>query len=215
MRRVRPAPVSPPECGAVVVAAAAQAADPGAPAAMPGLARVSSADRPAPWGPAFIAFTAAGPGQRGKDAGSRCCPAEVACGVWLASCVWRRACHVRFCWYVALRCAGSVAAAKPGPASVGHRSGRCRSGRVRRDVLGEGRRQASAGLEGSISMGKYVLAFRGQPGRAAAPEEEQAWGAWFGQLGLAITDMGNRVGATRPLPPARPPDPRAALLPAS
>ena len=60
-------------------------------------------------------------------------------GVWLASSVWRHAGHVRSCWYVALRCAGSIAAAKPGPASVAHR-GRCRSGRVRRDVLGEGRR---------------------------------------------------------------------------
>ena len=109
-------------------------------AAMPSLARVSSANRPAPWSPAFIIFTAAGPGPGGKDAGSRCCPAEVACGVWLASSVWRHAGHVRSCWYVALRCAGSIAAAKPGPASVGHRSGRCRSGRVRRDVLGEGRR---------------------------------------------------------------------------
>src|SRR5215468_1314592 len=52
-------------------------------------------------------------------------------------------------------------------------------------------------------MGKYVLAFRGQPDRTAAPEEEQAWGAWFGQLGPAIADMGNRVGATRTLPAAR------------
>ena len=51
-------------------------------------------------------------------------------------------------------------------------------------------------------MGKYVLAFRGQPDRTAAPEEEQAWGAWFGQLGPAIADMGNRVGATRTLPAA-------------
>ena len=139
LKMVLTAPISHPERRAAVVAAAAQAADPGAPAAMPSLARVSSANRPAPWSPAFIAFTAAGPGPRGKDAGSRCCPAEVACGVWLASSVWRHAGHVRSCWYVALRCAGSIAAAKPGPASVGQRSGRCRSGRVRRDVLGEGR----------------------------------------------------------------------------
>ena len=34
-------------------------------------------------------------------------------------------------------------------------------------------------------MSKYVLAFRGQPDRTPAPEEEQAWGAWFGQLGPA------------------------------
>ena len=119
LRIVLTAPISHPERRAAVVAAAAQAADPGAPAAMPSLARVSSANRPAPWSPAFIAFTAAGPGPRGKDAGSRCCPAEVACGVWLASSVWRHAGHVRSCWYVALRCAGSIAAAKPGPASVG------------------------------------------------------------------------------------------------
>ena len=61
-------------------------------------------------------------------------------------------------------------------------------------------------------MSKYVLAFRGQPDRTAAPEEEQAWGAWFGQLGPAITDMGNRVGATRTLPAARRGEPGNAAL---
>ena len=61
-------------------------------------------------------------------------------------------------------------------------------------------------------MGKYVLAFRGQPDRAAAPEEEQAWGAWFGQLGPAIADRGNRVGATRTLPAARRGEPGNAVL---
>jgi len=61
-------------------------------------------------------------------------------------------------------------------------------------------------------MSKYVLAFRGQPGRPAAPEEEQAWGAWFGQLGPAIADMGNRVGSTRILPAARRGDPGSAVL---
>jgi len=35
-------------------------------------------------------------------------------------------------------------------------------------------------------MSKYVLAFRGQPDRTPAAEEEQAWGAWFGQLGPSI-----------------------------
>jgi hypothetical protein len=61
-------------------------------------------------------------------------------------------------------------------------------------------------------MSKYVLAFRGQPGRTPAPEEEQAWGAWFGQLGPAIADMGNRTGATRTLPAARRGDPGGAVL---
>ena len=61
-------------------------------------------------------------------------------------------------------------------------------------------------------MGKYVLAFRSHPGRTAAPEEEQAWGAWFGQLGPAITDRGNRVGATRTLPAARRGEPGSAVL---
>ena len=61
-------------------------------------------------------------------------------------------------------------------------------------------------------MSKYVLAFRGQPDRTPAGEEEQAWGAWFGQLGPAIADMGNRVGATRTLPAARRGDPGSAVL---
>ena len=61
-------------------------------------------------------------------------------------------------------------------------------------------------------MGKYVLAFRGQPDRTAAAEEERAWGAWFGQLGPAIADVGNRVGATRTLSAARRGDPGSAVL---
>lgn len=61
-------------------------------------------------------------------------------------------------------------------------------------------------------MSKYVLAFRGQPGRTAAAGEEQAWGAWFGQLGPAIVDPGNRAGATRILPAARRGDPGSAVL---
>ena len=60
-------------------------------------------------------------------------------------------------------------------------------------------------------MSKYVVAFRGQPGRATSAGEEQAWGAWFGQLGPAITDMGNRVGATRTLPAAHRGDPGTAV----
>ena len=66
LRIVLPALISHSECRAVVGAAAARAADPGAPAAMPSMARVSSANRPAPWGPAFIAVTAAGPGLKGR-----------------------------------------------------------------------------------------------------------------------------------------------------
>ena len=61
-------------------------------------------------------------------------------------------------------------------------------------------------------MSKYVLAFRGQPDRTPAAEEEQAWGAWFGQLGPSIVDAGNRVGATRTLPAARRGEPGRAVL---
>jgi hypothetical protein len=61
-------------------------------------------------------------------------------------------------------------------------------------------------------MSKYVLAFRGQPDRTPAADEEQAWGTWFGQLGSAIVDSGNRVGATRTLPAARRGEPDSAVL---
>ena len=61
-------------------------------------------------------------------------------------------------------------------------------------------------------MSKYVVAFRGQPGGLASAGEDQAWGAWFGQLGPTITDMGNRVGATRALPAAHRGDPGTAVL---
>jgi hypothetical protein len=45
-----------------------------------------------------------------------------------------------------------------------------------------------------MTMGKYVLVYKG--GGMAATEEEQkaqmeAWGAWFGGLGDAVVDMGN------------------------
>jgi hypothetical protein len=46
-------------------------------------------------------------------------------------------------------------------------------------------------------MSKYVFAFRSDPGRAATAAEEEAWGAWFGQLGGAVADFGNRVGQAR------------------
>jgi hypothetical protein len=48
-------------------------------------------------------------------------------------------------------------------------------------------------------MSKYVLAFRGQPDRAPQPDEEQKWGDWFGSIGAAIADRGNRVGTVRTL----------------
>jgi hypothetical protein len=51
------------------------------------------------------------------------------------------------------------------------------------------------GLRGKeIAMANYVLAFRGAPERAMPEGAEQAWGAWFGKLGPAIADRGNRVG---------------------
>jgi len=43
-------------------------------------------------------------------------------------------------------------------------------------------------------MANYVLAFRSQPDRVAAADEEAAWAAWFQQLGSAVVDFGNRVG---------------------
>jgi hypothetical protein len=48
-------------------------------------------------------------------------------------------------------------------------------------------------------MGKYVLAYRGG-GMAATEEEQKAamekWGAWFGSLGGAVSDMGNPFGGS-------------------
>jgi hypothetical protein len=42
-------------------------------------------------------------------------------------------------------------------------------------------------------MSKYVFAFRNDPNRAATAGEEEAWTAWFGELGATVTDFGNRV----------------------
>jgi hypothetical protein len=61
-------------------------------------------------------------------------------------------------------------------------------------------------------MSKYVVAFRGQPGGTTSDETERAWGAWFGQLGPAVTDRGNRVGNARILPAALRGDPGTAVL---
>jgi hypothetical protein len=61
-------------------------------------------------------------------------------------------------------------------------------------------------------MSNYVLAFRGRPDRAPQPGEDQEWGAWFGSLGSAIADFGNRVGATRTLSARRDPGPDGHVL---
>ena len=42
-------------------------------------------------------------------------------------------------------------------------------------------------------MSNYVLAFRGLPDRQGSPDDDTAWGAWFGSLGGAIIDSGHRV----------------------
>jgi hypothetical protein len=43
-------------------------------------------------------------------------------------------------------------------------------------------------------MAIYVLSFRTQPERGAAPDEEAQWGQWFQEIGASIVDFGNRVG---------------------
>lgn len=45
-------------------------------------------------------------------------------------------------------------------------------------------------------MSKYVFAFRNDPNRAATAGEEEAWTKWFGELGAAVADFGNRVSRT-------------------
>jgi hypothetical protein len=61
-------------------------------------------------------------------------------------------------------------------------------------------------------MSTYVLAFRGQPGRAPQPDEEQKWADWFTSLGAAIADRGNRVGTVRTLHSKDDGDPSTAAL---
>jgi len=46
-------------------------------------------------------------------------------------------------------------------------------------------------------MSAFVFAFRNDPAVNATEEEVAAWGAWFQNLGSAVTDMGSRVGATK------------------
>jgi hypothetical protein len=43
-------------------------------------------------------------------------------------------------------------------------------------------------------MSTYVLSFRGKSDRASDPEQEAAWGQWFGEIGDSIVDFGNRIG---------------------
>jgi hypothetical protein len=45
-------------------------------------------------------------------------------------------------------------------------------------------------------MAKYVFAFRNDPNQAASAAEGEAWNAWFGELGGAVIDFGNRVSRT-------------------
>ena len=61
-------------------------------------------------------------------------------------------------------------------------------------------------------MGKYVLAFRGQPDRVHQPEEGQQRGTWFAGLGTAIADPGNQVGTVRTLAAKDGGDPASAIL---
>jgi hypothetical protein len=61
-------------------------------------------------------------------------------------------------------------------------------------------------------MSKYVLAFRGQPDRGSVPGEEQAWGAWFTELGRTIVDFGNRVGQVERLDAEQRGDPAKETL---
>ena len=50
-------------------------------------------------------------------------------------------------------------------------------------------------------MTNFVLAYRGGPGMAATPEDQEKamaeWGAWFGTLGAALVDGGNPFGRSR------------------
>ena len=74
--------------------------------------------------------------------------------------------------------------------------GRCRCGRRPGDVVGEAGRLAGLTDEKEMTMSSYVLAFRGRPDRTPQSGEDEAWGAWFGRLGSAIADCGNRVGTS-------------------
>jgi hypothetical protein len=50
-------------------------------------------------------------------------------------------------------------------------------------------------------MAKYLFSYKGGPGMAQNEEAREAamaeWGAWFGELGAAIVDGGNPIGASK------------------
>jgi hypothetical protein len=50
-------------------------------------------------------------------------------------------------------------------------------------------------------MTNFVLAYRGGPGMAVTPEDQEKvmaqWGAWFGSLGAALVDGGNPFSLSR------------------
>jgi hypothetical protein len=50
----------------------------------------------------------------------------------------------------------------------------------------------------------YVLSFRGKSDRTSDPDQEAAWGQWFGEIGASIVDFGNRVGRATTLGEAAP-----------
>jgi hypothetical protein len=43
-------------------------------------------------------------------------------------------------------------------------------------------------------MSTYILAFRGRPDRMGGPEQEAAWGRWFGEIGPRVVGSGSRLG---------------------
>lgn len=49
-------------------------------------------------------------------------------------------------------------------------------------------------------MSNYVLVFRVENGRRPDPDQEAAWGKWFGEIGASIVDFGNRVGQATAIP---------------
>jgi hypothetical protein len=55
-------------------------------------------------------------------------------------------------------------------------------------------------VERSRPMSKFVLVYTGGAGMAQTPEEQEkamaAWGAWFGELGSAVVEIGNPFGAS-------------------
>ena len=49
-------------------------------------------------------------------------------------------------------------------------------------------------------MANFVLVYTGGSGMAQTPEEQEkamaAWGAWFGELGSAVVEIGNPFGSS-------------------